>query len=167
MPAIAVPVLVGLSTGHARPAVRPRLAHSPWALDRFSSCTTRGECPCSCPPWECAFRVGSVLWLVSPLPAPWFRASALWGFLYGTVWTLSPAEVWIALQCLVWLVISTAYPASGVRAEPRFPAGWRGCLQILCVTGFWRILGSVTPPPNRPNQWASCAPLPTYAACQD
>jgi hypothetical protein len=41
-------------------------------------------------------------------------ASAVWGLVYGTVWTVSPGAAWIAQQCLVWLVISTAYPASGL-----------------------------------------------------
>lgn len=146
MPAIAVLLVVGLGTGHARQAVAAaagafsvgfgsfqELHHSRRAAMLLSAL---GMCISS---W-----IGTLAGLSL---AGTVVSSALWGFLYGTVWTLSPAAAWIALQCLVWLVISTAYPASGVHALTRgslvLAGGW---LQILCVTGLWRILGSVTPP---------------------
>jgi hypothetical protein len=72
--------------------------------------------------------------------------SALWGFLYGTVWTLSPGIAWTALQCVIWLVISTAYPQSGLQALTRggfMLAG--GLLQMLIVLTLWRVQRTVTP----------------------
>ncbi len=71
----------------------------------------------------------------------------LWGFLYAATWTLSPGIVWISLQGVVWLVISAAYPESGLHALLRGSfvlAG--GLLQMLFVAGCWRIFGFVTPP---------------------
>ena len=74
-------------------------------------------------------------------------ACTLWGFLYAATWTLSPGIIWISLQGVVWLIISTAYPQGGLHALMRGSlvlAG--GLLQMLFVVGFWRISGFMTPP---------------------
>jgi hypothetical protein len=72
---------------------------------------------------------------------------ALWGFLYAITWTLGPGIVWTSLQGVVWLVISTAYPQSGLHALLRGSmvlAG--GMLQMVFIGSVWRISGFVTPP---------------------
>lgn len=72
---------------------------------------------------------------------------ALWGFLYAATWTLSPGIVWISLQGVVWLVISTAYPQSGLHALMRGSMVLAGGLsQMLFIASFWRVSGFVTPP---------------------
>jgi len=137
VPAIAISLAVGLSIGHARQGVAAaagaysvgfgsfqQLRHSrrtPMLLAAGVMCISS---------WIGALAglsgIGAVL------------ACTIWGFLYGTVWTLSPG--------VVWLVISTAYPARGLGALTRGSlvlAG--GLLQMFFVLSFWQISGSVTP----------------------
>jgi Fusaric acid resistance protein-like len=145
LPAVALPLLIGIATGHGRQAVMAtasafsvgfgsfqELGHSrvkPMLYAAFGMCVSS---------WIGTMAglsdIGTVL------------ASAVWGLLYGTVWTVSPGAAWIALQCLIWLVISTAYPASGLHALTRGSLALAGgLLQMLFVLTLWRISGSVTP----------------------
>jgi hypothetical protein len=72
--------------------------------------------------------------------------SALWGFLYGTVWRLSPGAAWTALQCVIWLTISAAYPQRGLQALTRGSyvlAG--GLLQMAFVLVVGKVQGYPRP----------------------
>ncbi len=57
--------------------------------------------------------------------------------MYAKVSQHSQAASWIALQCLVWLVISTAYPAHGVHALTRGVMILLGGLLQTAVVGAW------------------------------
>jgi hypothetical protein len=145
LPAVALPLVIGILTGHPRQAVMATASAFSVGFGSFQELghsrikpmlyAAVGMCVSS---W-----VGTMAGL-SDIGA--VLASAVWGLLYGTVWTVSPGAAWIALQCLVWLVISTAYPTSGLHALTRgFLALAGGLLQMLFVLGLWRISGRVTP----------------------
>jgi hypothetical protein len=73
-------------------------------------------------------------------------ATALWGFLYVTISALGPGQQWIALQSVIWMIISTAYPAPGLHALTRGAFVLiGGILQLLCVRFFWWVEGHHTP----------------------
>jgi Fusaric acid resistance protein-like len=145
LPAVALPLVIGIGTGHGRQAVMATASAFSVGFGSFQELehsrikpmlyAAVGMCVSS---WVGAMAglsdIGAVL------------ASAAWGLLYGTVWTVSPGAAWIALQCLVWLIISAAYPASGLHALTRGSLALAGgLLQMLFVLGLWKITGRVTP----------------------
>jgi hypothetical protein len=145
LPAVALPLVIGIATGHGRQAVMATASAFSVGFGSFQELghsrvkpmlyAALGMCVSS---WIGTMaglsNIGTVL------------ACAVWGLLYGAVWTVSPGAAWIALQCLIWLVISTAYPASGLHALTRGSLALAGgLLQMLFVLAFWRISGSVTP----------------------
>jgi Fusaric acid resistance protein-like len=145
LPAVALPLIIGVGTGHGRQAVMATASAFSVGFGSFQELehsrvkpmlyAALGMCISS---WIGAMAglsdIGAVL------------ASAVWGLLYGTVWTVSPGAAWIALQCVVWLVISTAYPASGLRALTRGSLALAGgLLQTLFVLALGQISGRVTP----------------------
>jgi hypothetical protein len=144
-PAIAVPLIIGVGTGHPRQGVMAAAGAFSVGFGSFHELFNSRKAP------MLVAAIGMCIssWIgtlagVSNIAT--VLVSAGWGFLYGTFWTLSPGTAWIALQCAVWLVIATAYPASGVHALTRGSfvlAG--GLLQMLFVVSLWRILGSVSP----------------------
>ncbi len=67
-------------------------------------------------------------------------------YVYGLVSLRGPTASWIALQCLVWLIISTAYPAAGTHILTRgFLILTGGLFQIALLFLFWRLLGEAPP----------------------
>ena len=67
-------------------------------------------------------------------------------YVYGLVSLRGPTASWIALQCLVWLIISTAYPAADIHILFRgFLILTGGLFQIALLFLFWRILGAAPP----------------------
>lgn len=145
IPAVALPLIIGIGTGHATQGMMAtagafsvgfgsfqELRHSRLAPMLVAAI---GMCISS---W-----IGTLAGLSSIAT---ILVSAIWGLLYGSVWTLSPGTAWTALQCLIWLVISTAFPRSGLQALTRGSfvlAG--GLLQVSFVLALWRIQGKVTP----------------------
>jgi len=70
-------------------------------------------------------------------------ASAAAAYVYAEISHRSQAASWVALQCALWLVISTAYPAHGLQALNRgclILAG--GLLQAMVTALACRIAGS-------------------------
>lgn len=65
---------------------------------------------------------------------------AVWAGVYAFTWTRGPGASWIALQCLIWLILSSAYPISGWAALSRgsYVLGG-GLLQLGIITLAWRI----------------------------
>lgn len=71
--------------------------------------------------------------------------TGLGGVLYGAISFSSPGVSWVSLQSLIWLVISTAFPASGNEIPVRgslLLAG--GILQIVFLNLLWKF--GFTPP---------------------
>jgi len=85
--------------------------------------------------------------LAGPSPAATILLTGVWGAVYGAVWSGSPGASWIALQCTVWLLISTAYPARDLTALTRgacVAAG--GLLQMAVVWTTWAVRGAIPRP---------------------
>ena len=145
VPAIAIPLIIGASTGHPRQGIMAAAGAFSVGFGSFQELRRSRTAP------MLAAAIGMCVssWigsLAGHSDLATVLVSALWGLLYGTVWTLSPGIAWTALQCVVWLVISTAYPQSGLQALTRgyfMLAG--GLLQILFVRALWRIQGTVNP----------------------
>lgn len=146
LPAIAAALAIGLGTGHARQGVMAAAGAFSVGFGSFQELRNSRRAP---------MLLAAVVMCVSSwigTLAGWSASGtvcvcALWGFFYGVIWTLSPGAAWTGLQGVVWLVISTAYPESGLRALMRGSlvlAG--GLLQMLFIVGYWRISGFVTPP---------------------
>ncbi|MGA2882517.1 MAG: FUSC family protein [Bryobacteraceae bacterium] len=80
-------------------------------------------------------------------------ASAAAAFLYAEISRRSQAASWVALQCAIWLVISTAYPVHGLPALNR---GWLiltgGLLQATVTALVRRIAGARIP------EWSGIQP---------
>jgi len=137
MPAITLALLVGSFTGHAEWGIMAasgavsvgfgsyqELGGSRTAPMLFA---TVGMCVSS---WIGALAGQSLSTTIA--------ATALWGFLYVAISALGPGQQWIALQSVIWMIISTAYPAPGLHALTRGAfvlVG--GLLQLLCVRSFW------------------------------
>jgi hypothetical protein len=146
IPAIAVSLAIGLATGHARQGVMAAAGAFSVGFGSFQELRNSRTAP-----MLLAAIVMCVSSWIGTVAGLWVSGTilvcTLWGFLYAATWTLSPGIVWISLQGVVWLVISTAYPQSGLHALLRGSfvlAG--GLLQMLFVAGSWRIFGFVTPP---------------------
>ncbi|HVV50956.1 MAG TPA: FUSC family protein [Polyangia bacterium] len=70
-------------------------------------------------------------------------AIALAGIGYSALWRRGAGPSWVALQCVVWLVISTAYHDTGLRALARGAfALCGGLLQIAVVSLCRRLSGA-------------------------
>ncbi|HVY39920.1 MAG TPA: FUSC family protein [Polyangia bacterium] len=73
--------------------------------------------------------------------------TALWGAACGVAWASGPGVSFVALQCFIWLVISSAYPARGTMALVRGSCALAGGLvQMLVVSTAWRVTGRVSGP---------------------
>ena len=145
MPAVAIPLIIGVSTGHPRQGIMAAAGAFSVGFGSFQELRHSRTAPML----VAAIGMCVSSWigsLAGHSDLATVLGSALWGLLYGTVWTLSPGTAWTALQCVVWLVISTAYPQSGIKALTR------GCfvltgglLQMMFVLTLWRIQGTVNP----------------------
>jgi hypothetical protein len=145
VPAIAIPLVVGISVGHPRQGLMAAAGAFTVGFGTFQELRGSRVTP---------LLTGAIGMCVSS----WIGSvaghsnisiiliSALWGFLYGTVWNLSPGIAWTGLQCVIWLVISTAYPQSGLQALERgsfMLAG--GLLQMAIILAIRRITGTMNP----------------------
>lgn len=141
LPALILPLAVGVATGHLRQGMMTAAGAFSVGFGSFQELgasrrtpmlvATAGMCLSSwIGTWGGLFAPASVV------------LSALWGMIYAWTWRRGPGASWIALQCLIWLIISSAYPASGLRALTRgsFVLGG-GLLQMLLVSAAWRFTG--------------------------
>jgi Fusaric acid resistance protein-like len=146
IPAIAATLAFGVSTGHPRQGVMAAAGAFSVGFGSFQELRHSRRWP--------MFLAAVVMCVSSWIgtAAGWSASGTvfvctLWGFLYASTWLVSPGAVWIAQQGVVWLVISTAYPQSGLLALMRGSLVLAGGLtQMLFIVGFWRISGFVTPP---------------------
>ena len=145
LPALALPLAVGLVTDHLRQGMMMAAGAFSVGFGSFQELhgsrhrpmlvAAVGMCVSS---W-----IGTLAGLSS---AAAVALAGVWGAAYGLAWTIGPAASWIALQCLVWLVISSAYPDSGLRLLTRgsFVLGG-GLLQMLIISTVWRVRGRRSP----------------------
>ena len=145
VPAIALPLVIGVSTGHPRPAVTATAGAFSVGFGSFQELRHSRVAPM----WVAAIGMCVSSWigtLAGHSDVATIVVSALGGFVYGTVWTLSPGTAWTALQCLIWLVISTAYPQSGLHALTRgaYVLGG-GLIQMVIVLAIWKFQGHPGP----------------------
>ena len=84
--------------------------------------------------------------------------AALWGFGYVAISALGLGPQWIALQSVIWMIISTAFPAPGIHALTRGAfvlAG--GLLQLGCIELLWLIERKKTPVMTGAKATGTCA----------
>jgi hypothetical protein len=141
LPALALPLAAGLITDHVRQGMMMAAGAFSVGFGSFQELggsrhrpmlvAALGMCISS---W-----IGTLAGLSS---AAAVALAGVWGAAYGLAWTVGPAASWIALQCLVWLVISAAYPARGLRLLTRgsFVLGG-GLLQMSIISAAWRMRG--------------------------
>ncbi|HEX4489336.1 MAG TPA: FUSC family protein [Terriglobales bacterium] len=145
LPAIAIPLIVGISTGHPRYGLMAAAGAFTVGFGTFQE--LRGSR--TAPLWAAAIGMCVSSWIGSVAGhsnLSIILISALWGFLYGTVWNLSPSIAWTALQCVIWLVISTAYPQNGLQALERGTFMLLGgLLQIAIILIVRRVTGKMNP----------------------
>jgi len=143
LPGLALPLAVGLGTGHLRQgmvAAAGAFSVGFGSFQRLGTSRTRpmlvaaaGMCLSS---W-----IGTLGGLSGVAIA---LLCAVWGAIYAVAWTRGAGAAWIALQCLIWLILSSAYPMSGWLALARgsYVLGG-GLLQLGLITLAWRLTGRV------------------------
>ena len=145
LPAIALPLCVGILTSHLREGVMATAGAVSVGFGSFQQLDSSRTAPMIYAALGMCLSswVGTVAGLSSLAT---IAASATWPFFYVTASALGPGVSWIALQCLVWLVISTAYPASGRDALARgvfVPLG--GLIQASIIRLLWALEGHRNP----------------------
>ena len=118
MPAIAIAMLGGVAAGRAEWGI---MAASGAVSVGFGSYQELGGSRTAPMLWATlAMCVSSWLGTLAGISL-WgtVAITAVWGFGYVAISTLGAGQQWIALQSVIWLIISTAYPAPGLRALTR------------------------------------------------
>jgi len=143
LPALAVPLAAGVATGHLRQGMVAAAGAFSVGFGSFQQLgssrktpmlvATAGMCLSS---W-----IGTVGGLSGPAIA---LLCAVWGGIYAMAWTRGPGASWIALQCLIWLILSSAYPTRGWAALTRgsYVLGG-GLLQMAIISLAWRFAGQL------------------------
>ena len=157
MPAIALAILVGSFTGHTEWGI---MAASGAVSVGFGSYQELGGSR-TAPMLFATLGMCISSWigaLAGQSTSATIAATALWGFLYVAISALGPGQQWIALQSVIWMIISTAYPAPGLHALTRgvfVLVG--GLLQLLCVEFFWWTERRRTPVMGGARQTGACS----------
>jgi hypothetical protein len=157
MPAIALAILVGSFTGHTEWGI---MAASGAVSVGFGSYQELGGSR-TAPMLFATLGMCISSWIGAlagqSLPATMI-VTAVWGFLYVAISALGPGQQWIALQSVIWMIISTAYPAPGIHALTRGAFVLiGGLLQLLCVKLFWWVEGRHTPVMASAQPTGTCA----------
>ena len=141
MPAVTVLLLSGVLTGHLRIGVIAAAGAFSVGFGSFQEIRSRRVLPMIAA--AAAICVSSWVGAFSGLSPIWSTCVAtLAGALYGAISFSDPGISWLTLQALIWLVVSTAYPAHGNEIPVRgsfLLAG--GLLQTLLVAVIWKIIG--------------------------
>lgn len=145
LPAVALPLVLGAAAGHPKQVVMAAAGAFSVGFGAFQELRRSRTLP------MLAGALGMCVssWIgtiAGQSDVATIGVSALWAVLYGALSTVNTAAAWIALQCLIWLLISTAYPAAGLPALRRGSmvlAG--GLLQILLVSVLRKSTGWALP----------------------
>ncbi len=157
VPAIALPLCIGILTSHVRESVMAAAGAVSVGFGSFQQLNNSRAAPMIYAAVGMCLSswIGTVAGL--SLTAA-IIASAAWAFLYVAVSALGPGVSWIGLQCVVWLVISTAYPASGWDALVRGSFVLLGGLaQAGIIQLSWAIAGVKSPNMGTGNPLGSCS----------
>lgn len=137
MPAIAIAILGGYAAGRAEWGIMAASGAVSVGFGSYQELNGSRTAPMLCA--TLGMCISSWLGTLAGQSFPATVAiSALWGFLYIAISALGPGHQWIALQSVIWMIISTAYPAPGLHALTRGAfvlAG--GLLQLAWVEFFW------------------------------
>jgi len=157
MPAIALALLVGSFTGHAEWGI---MAASGAVSVGFGSYQELGGSR-TAPMLFATLGMCISSWigtLAGQSLGATVAATALWGFLYVTISALGPGHQWIALQSVIWMIISTAYPAPGLHALTRGAFVLiGGFLQLGFIEFFWYTERRRTPVMGGAKPTGACA----------
>lgn len=141
MPAVMVLLLSGMLTGHVRIGVLSAAGAFSVGFGSFQEIRGRRVLPMIAT--AAAICVSSWLGTFSGLSPIWSTCVVtLAGALYAAISFSQPGISWLTLQALIWLVISTAYPAHGAHIPVRgsfLLVG--GLLQTLFVAMVWKVQG--------------------------
>jgi len=141
MPAVTVLLLSGLLTGHLRIGVIAAAGAFSVGFGSFQQIGSRRVLPMIAA--AAAICVSSWIGAFSGLSPIWSTCVVtLAGALYAAISFCNPGISWLTLQALIWLVISTAYPAHGNEIPVR--GSWLlagGLLQTLLVVVIWKVTG--------------------------
>lgn len=143
LPALALPLAIGVASGHVRLGMMTAAGAFSVGFGSFQRLGSSRLTPMLVA--AAGMCVSSWIGTVGGLSATAITLlCAVWGAVYAHAWTRGPGASWIALQCLIWLVLSSAYPASGWGALRRgtFVLGG-GLLQMGSVALAWRLTGRV------------------------
>jgi uncharacterized membrane protein YccC len=145
LPAVALPLALGIALGHPRIALM--VAAGAFSVGFGSFQEWRGSR--RLPMLVAAAGMCLSSWigtLAGPSPVATIVLTAVWGAIYGATWSRSPGASWIALQCTIWLLISTAYPAHDLSALTRgVCVAGGGLLQMAVVWTTWAVRGAIPP----------------------
>ncbi|HXJ21277.1 MAG TPA: FUSC family protein [Polyangia bacterium] len=142
MPAVAVPLALGVALG--QPRLGMMVAAGGFSVGFGSFQELRGSR--RLPMLGAAAGMCLSSWIGTILggsPTAAVVLAGIWGAAYGAAWSESPGVSWIALQCTIWLLISTAFPAHGLAALTRGACvAGGGLLQMAVVWTTWAIRGT-------------------------
>ncbi|HXU61410.1 MAG TPA: FUSC family protein [Polyangia bacterium] len=146
LPAVALPLLVGMMV--ARPIAGLMVAAGAFSVGFGSFQELRGSRRLPMLVAAATICLSSWIGTIAGASAPMvLLLSALWGAAYGLAGAAGAAAAWLALQCLIWLVISMSYPSHGVAALVRGSCALGGgLLQMLVVWTGWWSTGNVPAP---------------------
>jgi hypothetical protein len=146
LPAVALPLALGVALGH--PRIGMMLAAGAFSVGYGSFQELRGSR--RLPMLIAAAGMCLSSWIgtiAGGSPVAAVALAGIWGAAYGSSWSESPGASWIALQCTIWLLISTAYPARGLPALTRGACVLGGgFLQMIVVWTTWAVRGATLQP---------------------
>ncbi|HVZ89972.1 MAG TPA: FUSC family protein [Polyangia bacterium] len=145
LPAMAIPLAVGIALH--RPRIGMMLAGGAFSVGFGSFQELRGSR--RLPMLIAAAGMCLSSWIgtiAGRSPAAVIVLAGIWGAAYGVAWSESPGASWIALQCTIWLLISTAYPAQGLAALTRGACVMGGGLLQMAI--IWTVWARRDPSPR-------------------
>jgi hypothetical protein len=141
MPAVAIPLALGIALG--QPRLGMMVAAGAFSVGFGSFQELRGSR--RLPMLIAAAGMCLSSWIgtiTGGSPTAAVALAGIWGAAYGAAWSESPGVSWIALQCTIWLLISTAFPARGLAALTRGACvAGGGLLQMAVVWTTWALRG--------------------------
>jgi hypothetical protein len=145
MPAIAVPLVIGIVDNDLKTAVLAAAGAFSVGLGSFHQLGHSRFAPM----FFAALGMFMSSWVgtvAGRAGVATIIATGAAAYIYGIVSLKSPGESWVALTCAIWLVISTGFPATGLHSVALgLLVLTGGLLQIIFLFVFWKVAGSLGP----------------------